>query len=103
MSSPEPLYRVLRVLEYTGTREAVDKALEQRQVKGTAPIGWNSGALRIREAVLGDVAELLPPSAPGAAVLLQEIVSLFGEDVRQTRELREMLQQARVIPRSPNP
>lgn len=55
-----PLYRVLRVLEYVGTREAVDAALENRQVKGTVPPTWDRGRIRIREAVLGDVAELLP-------------------------------------------
>jgi hypothetical protein len=51
----KPLYRFMRVLEYTGSREAVDRAIEQRQVKGTSPPGWNYGQIRIREAILGDV------------------------------------------------
>lgn len=56
------LYRILRVLEYTGTREQIDRAIEMRQVKGTSPTNWNKGELVIREAIIGETAELLLPA-----------------------------------------
>ncbi len=50
-------FRILRVLEYEGDREWIDDCIKRRGVKGTQVVG-NRG--QIREAILGDVAELLP-------------------------------------------
>jgi hypothetical protein len=54
--------RVLRVLEYTGPRDAVERTLAINQVKGTQLFG----RVTIREALLGDFAELVkePSDAP---------------------------------------
>lgn len=52
----EGKYRILRVLEYVGDREWLDKQITMRQVKGTKVLPNNCS---IREAVIGDVAELL--------------------------------------------
>ncbi len=51
--------RILRVIEYTGTPEAVAQAMEQRGVKGTIRPRPN-GSLVIREAIIGDTVEFLP-------------------------------------------
>ena len=45
------IFRFLRVLEYVGTREALDRARENRQVKGTAAFNKD---LKIFEGILGD-------------------------------------------------
>jgi hypothetical protein len=52
----EGKYRVLRIIEYSGTREWVDKQIANRSVKGTRVV-VNGGTLR--EAIIGDVPELL--------------------------------------------
>lgn len=52
----EGKYRVLRIIEYSGTREWVDRQIAQRSVKGTRVVA-NGGTLR--EAIIGDVPELL--------------------------------------------
>jgi len=51
-------YRFLRVLEYVGTREALDRAREARFVKGCSPAGLHGG-LRIFEAILGETSQPL--------------------------------------------
>lgn len=54
----EQLFRFLRVLEYVGTRDALQDHLERRSVKGVAP--FQSGAkVRIFEGVLGEGAQPL--------------------------------------------
>ena len=50
-------YRVLRILEYIGTRQFVDYAIADGQVKGIKRIPVLEG--EIREAVLGETAELI--------------------------------------------
>ena len=47
--------RILRVIEYTGTDEFLNACIEKRQVKGTMTVP--NGC--IREAILGDVPEIL--------------------------------------------
>lgn len=51
--------RVLRVLEYTGTREWVEKTLQARRVKGQVRFG---GVGTIREALVGEFPEPLESS-----------------------------------------
>ena len=51
------LVRVIRVLEYTGPREKVEDALSRRHIKGTFIV---PGSVTIREALLGEYAEVLP-------------------------------------------
>ena len=53
------VYRVLRLLEYAGPREWVDRSITQRSVKGEMVM--LNGAV-IREATLGSVPELFNPS-----------------------------------------
>lgn len=53
------LYRWLRVLEYIGSREEIDRAVASRQVKGESPPAWQHGAITIKEAFIGEVPELL--------------------------------------------
>lgn len=53
------LYRWLRVLEYIGSREEIDKAVAMRQVKGESPPNWHRGSLIIKESSIGEVPELL--------------------------------------------
>jgi len=48
--------RVLRVLEYVGDREWVDEQIARRGVKGSFVLPNKRGL--IREAIIGDVAEL---------------------------------------------
>lgn len=48
----EPLYRMVRVLEYVGTRSALDRAAAGRGVKEY--VNW--GGVTIREAALGTFA-----------------------------------------------
>lgn len=55
MSENVKIYRMLRVLEYTGTREFIDEHTTKRFVKGTKEL--KSGT--IREYILGDTTELL--------------------------------------------
>lgn len=50
-------YRLLRILEYTGSREFIDDAMERRGVKGTKRVPSLGGV--IREALLGDTPELI--------------------------------------------
>jgi hypothetical protein len=55
----KPRYRMLRVIEYVGPREWIDKQVELRGVKGSKVVGVEKDCV-IREAIIGDVAELLP-------------------------------------------
>lgn len=50
-------YRMLRVIEYVGEREWVDEQIAKRGVKGSYVIPSGRGV--IREAVIGETAELL--------------------------------------------
>lgn len=50
MAGPE-IYRFLRVLEYVGTREGLDRARNFRQVKGAHSF---DGEVKIYEAILGE-------------------------------------------------
>lgn len=52
-------YRLLRVIEYTGTAEQLVNFINQRAVKGTYKLA--NGAV-IREAILGESAEILSAS-----------------------------------------
>jgi hypothetical protein len=59
----KPIYRVLRVLEYAGTREFIDHMITNRGVKGQSP-GWGGGRHGhgegiIRESFLGELPELV--------------------------------------------
>lgn len=49
------LYRMLRVLEYIGTREQIDDAIKRRGVKGTSPRPWGRSQLTITEAFIGEI------------------------------------------------
>ena len=51
---PEKI-RVIRVLEYSGTRANVETALNYRKVKGNQTFG----TLQIREAIVGDFPEVV--------------------------------------------
>lgn len=50
--------RILRVIEYVGTDEFLASCVEKRFVKGTFKPGREG--CYIREAILGDMAEILP-------------------------------------------
>lgn len=50
------IVRIVRVLEYVGSRDTLERVLEQNAVKGQRRFG----AIVIREAVLGDFPEVLP-------------------------------------------
>lgn len=52
--------RVLRIIEYTGPREWVERQIASRGVKGTCAMPFVPKGCSIREAVLGDTMELLP-------------------------------------------
>lgn len=49
-------YRILRVLEYVGDREWIDEQIAKRGIKGSFVLPNKRGL--IREAIIGDVAEL---------------------------------------------
>jgi hypothetical protein len=51
-------YRILRVIEYVGDRDWIDEQIAKRGVKGSFVLPNKRGL--IREAILGDVAELWP-------------------------------------------
>ena len=53
---PEEIVRVLRLLEYTGPRAAIERTLENNSVKGTT----RHGDLTIREACIGQFPEIVP-------------------------------------------
>ena len=57
----EPIYRVLRVLEYTGTMRFIEMSVHKRQIKGS----YHAGGGVIREAILGDPEEILDSSPKG--------------------------------------
>ena len=59
MSAPR-FFEWVRVLRYVGTREALDRAIEGRGVKGSAPRHWSQGEVRIYEALLSEVPQPLP-------------------------------------------
>lgn len=61
--SAQPLYEWIRVLRYVGTREALDVAMENRQVKGVSPGQWGRGQIRIYEGFIGEVPQ---PASFGA-------------------------------------
>lgn len=46
------VYTFTRILQYVGSREEIDLAMERRSVKESAPADWNGGRLRIYEAVV---------------------------------------------------
>ena len=48
----EKMYRILRIIEYSGTRAWVEACVEQRSVKGTHRI---NAECVIREAIIGEV------------------------------------------------
>jgi hypothetical protein len=48
-STPQPLYRLLRVLEYTDTREFIDKHLTNRYIKGELDTSHIKGGGQITE------------------------------------------------------
>ena len=50
--------RMLRILEYVGDRDWVDEQISKRMVKGSYVLPNGRGV--IREAVVGDITELLP-------------------------------------------
>jgi hypothetical protein len=52
-------YRVLRIIEYVGEREWVDEQIAKRGVKGSYVVPNRRGV--VREAIIGDTAELLTP------------------------------------------
>lgn len=56
--SDKPQYRILRVLEYVGEREWIDEQIAKRGIKGSFVLPNKRGL--IREAIIGDVAELWP-------------------------------------------
>ena len=51
--------RILRVIEYVGDDTFLQSCIERRVIKGTYVPGRK--LCYIREAILGDMAELLPP------------------------------------------
>lgn len=61
---PEDRIRVLRVLEYVGSRSFVERCLERRTVKGRYYTGitrLDGPSDYIQEAILGETAEVLTP------------------------------------------
>jgi hypothetical protein len=58
------IIRIIRVLEYTGEREALETHLRQRFVKGWQQA--NAGIV-IREAMVGDFPEVVSAPVPAAA------------------------------------
>lgn len=60
MTDTPKRYRLLRVLEYVGTREWIEDAIRQRGVKGSVPRNWGRMDGTIREALVGDVIEEVP-------------------------------------------
>ncbi len=67
--------RILRVIEYVGSDEFLTACIEQRQVKGTKVCADDC---YIREAILGDTAEILKPA--GVVETLKKMgVPLAGE------------------------
>ena len=59
MPEPKKTYRVLRILEYEGDEGFIKFHLENRGVKGTREFKGGTGKGLIREAVLGDTAEII--------------------------------------------
>ncbi len=60
LSTPEPpappkQYRFLRILEYVGTREFIDRHIQNRGVKGSSPRLWDGEEGRITEAFVGEL------------------------------------------------
>jgi hypothetical protein len=51
-------FRILRVLEYVGNRDWIDEQIARRGIKGSYVVPNGRGV--IREAIIGDVAELWP-------------------------------------------
>lgn len=58
MADVQKTYRMLRVLEYTGSLNFINAAMEKRGVKGTQSFFGNPLGT-IREAILGDTVELI--------------------------------------------
>lgn len=54
--------RILRVIEYVGDDEFLSACIDRRSVKGTFHPGRQG--CYIREAILGDTAEVLSPTPP---------------------------------------
>lgn len=54
----QPIVRVLRVIEYIGTRDWVDKQIENRSLKGSSS-RFLKGDGTITEAIIGETAEVL--------------------------------------------
>lgn len=60
------IVRVLRVLEYVGTREWVEMSLKNRLIKGT----WSPGGgttQQIKEAIIGEFPEILKEASDGTS------------------------------------
>jgi hypothetical protein len=57
----EDQIRVLRIIEYTGERDAIERTLAQSVVKGTYYAG---AGMTIRSAILGDYPEILGKEEP---------------------------------------
>ena len=71
MADEQKTYRMLRVLEYTGSLEFINKAMEQRGVKGTRLISTGNPPAVIREAILGDTAELIDDYGKDYVVVME--------------------------------
>ena len=56
-----PQYRMLRVLEYVGSREFIDSHIKQRVIKGSPPSGWNGGEGVIIEGLIGELPPQITP------------------------------------------
>lgn len=76
--------RILRVLEYTGTDEFIRRCIDGRQVKGTMVRVHGT----IREAILGDTAEILTKGMKEALdpKFYNVDVSLSVEDIQREKQ-----------------
>ena len=54
--------RVLRLLEYTGPREAVEKHFKMRGLKGSVTYGLPGSVITIREGIIGEFPEVVERS-----------------------------------------
>ena len=72
--------RILRVLEYEGPREWVEAAIKGRSVKGFKSFNWLYDLCTIREAIIGEVPEILVQGVQDGAV--KKSIDIYKTDTK---------------------